>query len=47
MTNTTLLRTQVTPNDYGIRKGEWLLTAGSLPELWTEEVPVQVSVSDA
>jgi hypothetical protein len=27
--------------------GEWLLTAGSLLELWTEEVAVQVSVSDA
>jgi hypothetical protein len=28
-------------------EGEWLLTAGSLLELWTEEVAIQVSVSDA
>jgi hypothetical protein len=26
---------------------EWLLTVGSLLELWIEEVAVQVSVSDA
>jgi hypothetical protein len=26
--------------------GEWLLTVGSLPKLWTKEVTVQVSVSD-
>jgi hypothetical protein len=46
MTNITLLWTQVTPNDCGIQRG-WLLTVGSLLELWTEEVVVQVSVSDA
>jgi hypothetical protein len=45
MTNATLLQTQVTPNDCGIRRG-WLLTAGSLLELWTEEAAVQLSVSD-
>jgi hypothetical protein len=28
------------------KQGVWLLTAGSLPKLWTEEVAVQVSVSD-
>jgi hypothetical protein len=28
-------------------EGEWLLIAGSLLELWTEEVAVQVSVSNA
>jgi hypothetical protein len=47
MTNAALLWTQVTPNDCGIRRGEWLLTVGSLLELWTEEVAIQVSVSDA
>jgi hypothetical protein len=28
-------------------EGEWLLTTGSMLELWTEEVVVQVSVSNA
>jgi hypothetical protein len=38
MTNVTLLLTQVTPNNCEIWRGEWLLTTGSMPEPWTEEV---------